>query len=195
VALDQRAGVVVSTPTQCIQPSGQTKSGRSVVCEFHEAVTLTDQCEMAEALTVLKVKIAIKAGGFLQTELIDQESRDRTRYFDIGARKDADASRRSQHERKAEAVVIAAQPVGDLSVASVQMEVPRQLIRRGSGGKIGIASPLLVGQMAGGHIVRNFRLLRRVNETRKTRDIFLAKYLCGSHHICNMFCNVRKARV
>ena len=37
-----------------------------------------------------------------------------------------------------------------------QVEVPRQLIRRGSGGKIGIALPLLVGQVAGGHIVRNF---------------------------------------
>jgi spore coat polysaccharide biosynthesis predicted glycosyltransferase SpsG len=41
--------------------------------------------------------------------------------------------------------------------------------------------PLLVGQVAGGHIVRNLRLLRRVNEARKTRDIFLAKHLCESH--------------
>ena len=90
---------------------------------------------------------------------------------------------RSQHERKAEAVVVAAQPIDDLPVASVQVEIPRQLIRRRSGGKIGIALPLLVGQVAGGHIVRNFRLLRRVNESRKTRDIFLAKYLCGSHYI------------
>ena len=149
---------------------------------------------MAEALTVLKVKIAIKAGGFLQTELIDQESRNRIGDFDISAGKDTDASCRSQHERKAEAVVVAAQPVGDLPVASVQVEVPRQLIRRGSGGKIGIALPLLVRQVAGGHIVRNLGVLRKANETRKTRDIFLAKDLCGSHHICNMFCNVRKAR-
>jgi hypothetical protein len=149
---------------------------------------------MAEALTLLKVKITIEAGGFLQTELIDQESRDRTGDFDIGARKDADASCRSQHERKAEAVVVAAQPVGDLPVASVQVEVPRQLIRRGSGGKIGIALPLLVGQVAGGHIVRNFRLLRRINEARKTGNIFLAKYLCESYYIRNMFCNTREAR-
>ena len=63
-ALDQRAGVVVATPAQCIKPSGQTKPGRSVVCEFREAVTLTDQCEMADALTALKVKIALEAGGF-----------------------------------------------------------------------------------------------------------------------------------
>jgi hypothetical protein len=90
--------------------------------------------------------------------------------------------------------VVAAQPVGDLPVASVQVEVPRQLIRRESGGKISIALPLLVGQVAGGHIVRNLRLLRRVNETRKTRDIFLAKHLCESHYICNMFCNAREAR-
>ena len=128
-ALDQRAGVVVAAPAQSIKPSGQAKPGRSVVCEFREAVTLADQGEMAEALTVVKVKIAIEAGGFLQTELINQESRDRTGDFDIGARKDADASCRSQHERKAEAVVVAAQPVGDLPVASVQVEVSRQLIR------------------------------------------------------------------
>jgi len=54
--------------------------------------------------------------------------------------------------------------------------------------------PLVVGQVAGGHIVRNLRLLRRINETRKTRDIFLAKHLCESHYICNMFCNAREAR-
>ena len=192
--LDQRAGVVVAAPAQRIKPSGQAKPGRSVVCEFREAVTLADQGEMAEALTVLKVKITIEAGGFLQTELIDQESRDRTGDFDIGARKDANTSCRSQHERKAEAVVVAAQPVGNFPVASVQVEVPCQLIRRGSGGKIGIALPLLVGQVAGGHIVRNFRLLRRVNEARKTWDISLAKHLCESHYICNMFCNAREAR-
>ena len=37
------------------------------------------------------------------------------------------------------------------------------------------------------------RLLRRVNEIQKTRDIFLAKYLRGSHYFSNMFCNARKA--
>ena len=192
-ALDQRTGVVVAAPAQCIKPSGQTKPGTSVVSEFREAITLADQGEMAESLTVLKVKIAIEAGGFLQTELTDQESRDRTGDFDIGARKDADESCRSQHERKAEAVVVAAQPVGDLPVASVQVEVPRQLIRRGSGGKIGIALPLLVGQVAGGHIVRNLRLLRRVRGARKMLDIFCAKYLCGSRDFSNMFCEASGA--
>jgi hypothetical protein len=52
--------------------------------------------------------------------------------------------------------------------------------------------PLLIGQVAGGHIVRNLGHLRGINETRKTRDIFLAKHLCGSHYICNMFCNAGK---
>jgi Na+/glutamate symporter len=137
--------------------------------------------------------VVAEAGGFLQTKLVDQESRDRTGNFDIGAREDADESCRSQHERKAEAVVVAAQPIGDLPIASVQMKILRQLIRRRSSGKIGIALPLFVGQVAGGHIVRNLRLLRRVNETQKTWDIFLAKYLCGSHYFSNMFCNARKA--
>jgi hypothetical protein len=49
--------------------------------------------------------------------------------------------------------------------------------------------PLFIGQVAGGHIVRNLRLLQRHNETRKTWDIFLAKHLCVSHHFSNMFCN------
>jgi hypothetical protein len=148
---------------------------------------------MAEALTVLKVKIAIEAGGFLQTELVDQESRNRIGNFDISARKDADKSCRSQHERKAEAVVVAAQPVGDLPVTSVQVEILRQLIRRRCGGKIGIALPLLIGQVAGGHIVRNLALVRRVNGARKRQDISLAKYLCGRRHFSNMFCEARGA--
>ena len=74
------------------------------------------------------------------------------------------------------------------------MKILRQLIRGRISGKTGIALPLLIGQVAGGHIVRNLGLLRRINEARKTRDIFLAKYLCERHDICNMFCNVGKAR-
>lgn len=191
--LDQGTGVVFTTPAQCIKPSGQAKPGRSIVSEFGEAITLADQCKMAEALTILKVKITIEAGGFLQTKLADQESRDRTGNFDIGARKDPDESRRSQHECKAEAIVISTQPIGDLPIASVQVEILRQLIRGRGDGKIGIALPLLVGQVAGGHIVRNLRLLRKVNEIQKTQEIFLAKHLCGTHHFSNMFCNAGKA--
>ncbi len=192
-ALDQRAGVVVAAPAQCINPPGQAKPGRSVVRELREAVTFSYQYKMPFALAP-EVEIALEGRDLLQAKLAAQESRDSTGNLDIGAGEGADASRRSQHEREAEAVVVAAQPVGDLPVASVQVEVPRQLIRRGSGGEIGIALPLLVGQVAGGHIVRNLRLLRRVNETRKTRVIFLAKYLCESHYICNMFCKAREAR-
>ena len=188
-ALDQRAWVVVTAPAQRIKPPGQAKPGRSIVGEFREAITLADQGEMAETLTVLKVKIAIELGSLLQSKLVDQETRDTIGNFDIWARKDSDESRRSEHERKAEAVVVAAQPIGDLPVTSVQVKIPRQLIRRGSGGKIGIALPLFVGQVSGGHIVRNLELLRRGNGARKTRDIYLAKYLCGSHYFSNMFCN------
>jgi hypothetical protein len=35
------------------------------------------------------------------------------------------------------------------------MEVLRQLIQGRGGGKIGVALPLFIGQVAGGHIVRN----------------------------------------
>jgi hypothetical protein len=191
--LDQWAGMVVTTPAQCIKPSGQAEPSRSVISKFREAITFADQGEMAEALTVLEVKIAIEAGGFLQTKLADQESRDRTGDFDISARKDADESCRSQHERKAEAIVVAAQPVGDLPVASVQVKIPRQLVRGRSGGKIGISLPLLIRQVARGHIVRNLGLLRRVEEARKTQDIFLAKYLCGRSHFSNIFCEASGA--
>jgi hypothetical protein len=51
--------------------------------------------------------------------------------------------------------VVATRSIGDLPVGSVQLEVPRQLIRRRISGKTGIALPLLIGQVAGGHIVRN----------------------------------------
>jgi hypothetical protein len=55
--------------------------------------------------------------------------------------------------------------------------------------------PLLIGQVACGHIVRNLALLRRVNGSRKTRDIFLAKHLCESQHFSNRFCEARRAVV
>ena len=58
---------------------------------------------------------------------------------------------------------------------------------------MGIALPLLVGQVARGHVVRNLGLLRSAEGARKTQDIFLAKYLCGSQYFSNMFCNARKA--
>lgn len=54
---------------------------------------------------------------------------DRIGNFDSGGGKDADESGRSEHERKAEAVVVAAQPVGDLPVISVQVERGGRLVR------------------------------------------------------------------
>jgi hypothetical protein len=53
--------------------------------------------------------------------------------------------------------------------------------------------PLLIGQVARGHIVRNLGLLRRVSGARKMLDIFLAKYLCGSQDFSNMFCEASGA--
>ena len=144
---------------------------------------------MAETLTILMIEIALEGRNLPRTDLVDQESRDRTWDFDIGARNDAEKPRRSQHEREAEAVVITPQPIDDLPVASVQMEIPRQLIRRRSGSKIAMALSLLIGQVAGWHIVRNLRLLRRQEGSQKTQCIFFAKYLCGSGHFSNMFCN------
>ena len=134
------------------------------------------------------IKIALEAGVFLQTKLADQESRDRAGDFKISAREGAEEPGRSQHERKAQPIVVAAKPIGDLPIPAVQMEIPRQLVRGRSGGKIGIALPLLIRQVAGGHIVRNLGLLRKANGARKFKDFFLAKYLCGSRHFSNRFC-------
>jgi hypothetical protein len=53
--------------------------------------------------------------------------------------------------------------------------------------------PLLIGQVAGGHIVRNLGLLRRESGARKMQDIFRAKYLCGSRDFSNMFCQASGA--
>jgi hypothetical protein len=69
----------------------------------------------------------------------------------------------------------------------------RQLVRRRISGKTGVALPLLIGQVAGGHIVRNLAFLRRVNGARKTQGISLAKYLCGSRDFSNRFCEARGA--
>jgi hypothetical protein len=43
--------------------------------------------------------------------------------------------------------------------------------------------------VAGGHIVRNLGLLRRVRAARKTQGIFPAKYLCEIPYFCNIFCS------
>ena len=88
--------------------------------------------------------------------------------------------------------MIATQSIDDLPVTSVQMEIPRQLIRRRSGGEIGIALPLLVGQVAGGHTVRNLGLLRRTGEARKSKGFFFAKYPCGIYPFSGMFCEARE---
>jgi hypothetical protein len=105
---------------------------------------------MPDALAIFMIKIALVAGRFLQTKLADQESSDRVRHFKISAREDAEKPCRAQHERKAEAVVVTTQPIDDLSIASIQMEIPRQLFRGRSGGKTGITLPLLIGQVASG---------------------------------------------
>jgi hypothetical protein len=47
--------------------------------------------------------------------------------------------------------------------------------------------PLLIGQVAGGHIARNLGLLWWVREARRLKDFFLAKYLCESVCFSNMF--------
>ena len=143
-ALDQRPGLVIATPAQRIKPSGQAKPGRSIVGKFRKAITLTDQYKMAFALTP-EVKITFEGRIFLQTKLVDQETRYRDGDFEIDAGKDADELGRSQHECKAEAIMVASQPIDDLPIASVQMEILRQLVRRRSGGKICIALPLLIG--------------------------------------------------
>jgi len=45
-ALDQRAGMIVASPAQCIKPSRQTKAGRPVLGKFREAVALADKGDM-----------------------------------------------------------------------------------------------------------------------------------------------------
>ena len=183
--------MIVASPAQCIKPPRQAKPGRSIVGKFRESIALTDKDEMPFALTT-KVKIALQGGDVLQTKLADQESRDSFGDFEISVRKRAEKPGRPKHECKAETVVVTAQPIDDFPIASVQVKIPRQLVRGRSGGKIGITLPLLIRQVAGGHIVRNSGLLRRVNGARKFKDIFLAKYLCGSRHFSNMFCEARE---
>ena len=179
--------VVVAAPAQGIKPSGQAKPGRSVVGEFREAVTVTDQHEVPFALAP-EVKISLERRTSLQTKLADQESRYRAWDFGIGAREGAEEPSRSQHEREAEAIVVTPQPVDDLQIASVEVEIPRQLIGRRRCGKTGMALPLLIGQVAGGHTVRNLGVLRRGRGTPESNDFSLAKYLRGSRYFSNKFC-------
>lgn len=139
------------------------------------------------------IEITLEGWRGRQTKLADQESRYRTGNGKINTGEGAEKPGRSQHEREAEAIVIATQSIDNFSVGSVQMEIPRQLFRGRFSGKTGIALPLLIGQVAGGHIVRNLALLRRVNGSQKTRDNSLSKYLCGSQHFSNRFCEASKA--
>ena len=190
--LNQQARMVVATPAQRIQPSGQAEPGRSVAGELGEAVALADQGEMADALTAV-VEIALELGFRLKPKLVDQESRDWARDVAISARKGAQEPGRSKHEGKAEAVVVAAQPIDDLPVASVQMEIPRQLVRGRSGGETGIALPLLIGQVTGGHGVRNLGHSQGRGGQLKFHAFFFAKHLCGTWMFSNMFCKARGA--
>ena len=123
--------MIIATPAQRIKPSGQAKPGRSIVGKFREAITISNQCEVPFALTP-EAKIALEGRPPLQTKLADQESRYRTGDFDISARKGAEEPGRSQHECKAEAIVVASQPIGELPVALVEMKIPRKLVLGGS---------------------------------------------------------------
>ena len=191
-ALDQRAGMVVTAPAQCIQPSGQAEPGWSVVGKLGEAVALADQGQVAKALPAV-VEIALEPGLWRQPQLTDQESRDRLRDIAVGAGKGAQEPGRSEHEAKAQAVVVTTQLIDDFPIAAVQVEIPRQFVRRWCGGEPGVVLPLLVGQVASGHGVRNLGLLRGVKGARKMLNIFLAKYLCGSLCFSNMFCEAARA--
>ena len=148
---------------------------------------------MPDALAIFVIEITIEAWRGLQVKLADQESRYRTGNGKINTGEDAEEPGRSQHEREAEAIVIATQSIGDLPVGSVQVEIPRQFIRGRFSGKTGIVLPLLIGQVAGGHIVRNLGHLRSVRGARKMLDICLAKYLCGSRDFSNRFCEASGA--
>ncbi len=75
-ALDQRAGMVIATPAQGIQPAGQAEPGPSVVGKLGEAVALTDEGQVPDALAAV-VEIALEPGRWLQPQLVDQERRDR----------------------------------------------------------------------------------------------------------------------
>ena len=188
-ALDQWAGMVIAAPAQRIQPAGQAKPSQSVVGKLGKAIALADQGEMAKPLTVV-VEIALEPSRWFQPELVDQKRCDRMRDIKIRTRKGAREPGRSQHEGKAEAIVLTPQPVDDLAVASVQMEIPRQLIRRRCCGKTSIALPLFIGQVAGRHTVRNLGVLREKKGQLKSFAFFFAEYLCGRRHFSNMFCEV-----
>lgn len=99
--------MVVAAPAQRIQPAGQAKPGRSVVGELGKAVALADQGEVADALAAM-IEIALELGFRLHPELVDHEGRDRERGALIRAGECAQEPGRSEHEGKAEAVVVRA---------------------------------------------------------------------------------------
>ena len=111
-ALDQWAGMVIAAPAQRIQPAGQAKPSQSVVGKLGKAIALADQGEMAKPLTVV-VEIALEPSRWFQPELVNQKRRDRARDIKIRTRKGAREPGRSQHEGKAEAIVVTPQPVDD----------------------------------------------------------------------------------
>ena len=180
-------GMVIATPAQRIQPACEAEPGPSVVGKLGEAVALTDEGEMTKALAAM-VEIALELDLGRQPQLVDQERRDRPGDVASSTRKRAQKPGGSQHKGEAEAVVVAAQLIDDLPVASVQMKVPRQLVRQRSGGETGIALPLLVGQMAGRHRVRNSGHLRRGRGAPESNGFSFAKHLRGSRCFSNMFC-------
>jgi hypothetical protein len=182
--------VVIATPAQRIQPAGQAKPSPSVVGKLGKAIALANQGEMAKTLAVV-VELALEPSLWFQSELVDQKRRDRAGDIKIRVGKGAQEPGRSQHERKAEAIVFTPQSVDDLPIASVQMKIPRQLIRGRSGRKTGKALPLLIGQVAGGHTVRNLGDLQQRKGQLKSFAFFFAKHLCGNRHFSNRFCEAR----
>jgi hypothetical protein len=104
-------------------------------------------------------------------------------------RKDADEPCGAEHQRKAEAIVVATEIAHDQAIRLIEMKIPREFVRGGIPSKSRILSTLLVSQKLDGHFSQNSSLLRSQAAPRKTKALRFAKNPCGIKNFRDNFCN------
>ena len=144
-----------------------------------------DESQVPDAPASLEIGVHACRG--FKGELLDYGCRDRR--GDLGGRnrKSPQKSGARQHHRKAEPIVGAAQSSDEVEVGSVQMEVSSELVGRRFA--IEASEPLALGvrKVTGGHVVRNFQLLRRVRIVPRNKAKSFAKHMREIKLFCSKF--------
>jgi hypothetical protein len=117
----------------------------------------------------------------LPSQRIDDSLRDTV----VGSRKRPEKPGAAQHDREPKAAMVTAQFGDDVAVELVQMEIPRQLLRRRVSDKTRKGAPLIVGEVLCGHGYWNSQNSRKRRGEWPGEGYSSAKDMRETKSLCN----------